>query len=149
MTTRLRRATLATIGVAVLALAACGVSSSDASSDTTAPGAPTTVTAPGVPDTTDAPSGTTEPGSTSDTTEPGGTAGTLPSGVDEKQLRDSFASGFEAAGLSKKQAECLADAYIDKVGIGTDASPDYSQILDLFGECDIDPSDLGGAAPGT
>lgn len=152
MTSPLRRATIAIMAVVALTLAGCGVSGSDASSDATVPSAPATVTTPDGPATTEAPSDTTAadpsaPDSSPATTEPS-TPGSLPGGVDEKSLRDSFIQGFEAAGLTKEQATCLANAYIDKVGVGTGATPDYSQILDLFGQCTIDPADLGGGTPG-
>ncbi|MDQ3462255.1 MAG: hypothetical protein M3471_04370, partial [Actinomycetota bacterium] len=41
---------------------------------------------------------------------------TLPPSLDEEALRDQIALGFESAGLTPAQADCLADAYVDEYG---------------------------------
>jgi len=87
---------------------------------------------------------TTEPATTEPaTTEPATTAPSLPPGVDEEQIKDQLATGFKSLGLDDTEATCLADAYIREFGVTTGA-PDTSKMIDLFAECDIDPTKIGG-----
>lgn len=117
-----------------------------------------TVTTTDSPETTEdtpaEPAGTTEPDTTettedtpaepATTTEPDDTTpSSLPPGVDEEQVKDQLATGFKSLGLNDEESTCLADAYIREFGLTT-GTPDTSKIIDLFAECGIDPTKIGG-----
>lgn len=68
----------------------------------------------------------------------------LPEGFDEDTFRDSLAMGFESAGLTEEQANCVADGYIEEFGTDAGSATDYTAMLDLFTACDVDLMDLGG-----
>lgn len=61
-------------------------------------------------------------------------------------FKKSLVAGFSNMGLTKKQADCVADAYVEKFGTSPGASSDTSSMMGLFETCNVDPSDfkLGG-----
>lgn len=159
MKPRGRLLTLLIAAVLTVVVVGCGVKTEDAggssgdtvvddsSSSTGGGGAatPGSATVPAPETTVDTPAEpagtTTEPDAT--TTEPDSTtAPSLPPGVDEEQIKDQLATGFKSLGLNDTEATCLADAYIREFGVTT-GTPDTSKIIDLFAECDIDPTKIG------
>ena len=135
---------LVALGFVALLAAGCGVKADDRV-DTATPGsgssAPTTTT-----DSTR--SGTTETTEATTSTGSGSTDTTLGSGIPD--MHDSLVQGFIAAGLTKKQAECLANGYED-AGLtdpGHSGNFDYTKIQGLMSKCDVSFSDLGGGLPG-
>jgi len=73
---------------------------------------------------------------------------TLPPSLDEEALKDQIALGFESAGLTPEQADCLADAYVDEYGTDTSAAGDFDAIFDILAGCDVSPTDLAGGGAG-
>jgi len=95
---------------------------------------------------------TTGPGDGPATTSPDETVpnemSTLPPSLDEEALKDQIALGFESAGLTPEQADCLADAYVDEYGTDTSAAGDFDAIFDILAGCDVSPTDLAGGGAG-
>lgn len=158
MTARIARPrALLLASVLALAAAGCGVETASDGASSPSPtaadtsGSDTTEATPSPSDTTDesAPDDTTE-----DTTDDTATDETVPDdeltvpevpeGFDEDTFRDSLALGFESAGLTEEQAQCVADGYIEEFGTDTGSATDYTAMLDLFTACDVDLMDLGG-----
>ena len=109
--------------VLALATAGCGVKTS---SEAATP----TVTAPPASSTTTTPE-------TERSTIPN-----LPAGTEEI-FRDQLITSFEAGGLTRKQASCLADAYLKRFGTDVSSAGDRTAVLDLLSSCDISPTDFG------
>ena len=153
MNPRRRLLTLLIAAVLAITIFGCGVKVEDGggSSDVTVVDESTTTGDSGEDSTTqvtgtDQTAGTaiTEPA----TTEPDDTSPpSLPPGVDEEQIKDQLATGFKTLGLNDKEAKCLADAYIREFGVTT-GTPDTTKIIDLFGECNIDPTKIGAGGGG-
>ena len=137
-------------------LGACGVTTGDevasGSDSTTAPtdGEQTTTTASDRSgDTTetrpeddggDDPTDTTHP---TDTTGGDTTDTTTGFEMGDEVMRDALIQGFVSIGLTDEQATCLADGYIELGLTDVNASPDVTQMMDLFTECGISLEDLG------
>lgn len=77
------------------------------------------------------------------TSGPGDTSSLPPAG-DAEQLKETIVAGFKSFGLSDAEANCLADAYLDEFGASAGATPEAREVFDLFAQCDIDPTSLGG-----
>jgi hypothetical protein len=138
--------TAALILGAALALAGCGVDSGTdavASSTTAAPATSTSAPRTTAPDTT---AGSTSPETTS-TTAPSGSSTTLP-GILGSQTYDEFVQGFVDSGLTKTQATCLADAFIQLYGSGDPSSFDTGALLSLYSGCGLSASDIPDSTPG-
>ena len=61
----------------------------------------------------------------------------------DEVMRDALIQGFVSIGLTDEQATCLADGYIELGLTDVNASPDVTQMMDLFTECGISLEDLG------
>lgn len=90
---------------------------------------------------------TTGPGGGPETTAPDEMS-TLPPGFDEEALKEQIALGFESAGLTPEQADCLAEAYVDEYGTDTSAAGDFDAIFEILAGCDVSPTDLAGGGDG-
>ena len=61
----------------------------------------------------------------------------------DEVMRDALIQGLVSIGLTDEQATCLADGYIELGLTDVNASPDVTQMMDLFTECGISLEDLG------
>ncbi len=87
-----------------------------------------------------------DPGGPSTTS--GSTIPSIPGGADA--IHNGLVQGFKTAGLTDKQAGCLADGY-EKLGLSSPdgaAKLDYQKVLNLFDQCNVSLSDLGRQFPG-
>jgi hypothetical protein len=143
---------LATIAVpvAALGLVACGDDDDDEPDGTTAESVEDTEPTDGTEGTDDTEDGTD--GTSGNITLPdiSGPGGTLPGGITIPSLPDISIPDISVPdmneiltqifpNLSEEQVSCLSDALGD---VGTDIDP--NQVMDLFDDCDIDPSDILG-----
>jgi hypothetical protein len=78
--------------------------------------------------------------STSDSVADDSSDGTLPQG----SVRDLIMQQFIELGLTEEQATCVADN-VDETAFGGDEI-DPSQMMDLFSQCGVDPTQLGGGS---
>jgi len=132
-------------------LAACGggddsglTNRDDESSDTTDEDSSDTTDEEGSSDTTDEDSSDTTEEDSDDTIDVG----------DDDAVREQAIDAFVQLGLSEEDATCLIDAIgvdqLIEIGLGSggdvsNVDPDQIDvIIDAIGECDIDPTVLGG-----
>ena len=59
---------------------------------------------------------------------------------DLSELEDQFRDTLEQTGLDDDQIDCL----LEQLDLGSGEVPDLSEMTDLFEECDISLSDIGG-----
>lgn len=66
------------------------------------------------------------------------------SGDPEDAFKNSLALGFQGAGLTEEQADCVAQGFVDEHGMDPSQAADPMALLSLFTQCDVDPNQLGG-----
>lgn len=136
--------------VLLLALAACGVETtedagSDVRTETTTTDASTTTADDPTTTAVEDPTTTTEFDEPTTTFEVPSTLDTIPGGGDlDDAFRDGMIEGFEEGGLGREEAECMADLYLEEFSSPESSFPGYEELLDLFDQCGVDPSDFGG-----
>ena len=59
---------------------------------------------------------------------------------DLSELEDQFRDTLEQTGLNDEQIDCL----LEQLDLGSGDVPDLSEMTNLFEECDISLSDIGG-----
>ena len=131
-------------------LGACGVTTGD---EVASGGDSTTAPTDGEQTTTTASDGSGDPTETrpeddggddpTDTTGGDTTDTTTGFEMGDEVMRDALIQGFVSIGLTDEQATCLADGYIELGLTDVNASPDVTQMMDLFTECGISLEDLG------
>lgn len=62
----------------------------------------------------------------------------------EDGLKFGMEKSLEAEGLTKKEAECVAGAFVDKYGTDMSAMQDPTKVAPLMEGCNVDPSKYGG-----
>jgi len=68
--------------------------------------------------------------------------GNMGDGTPEGALKESLAAGFKANGMSQKDADCVASAFIDKYGVDVQAMSDPDKMLPLAEQCGVDLSKI-------
>lgn len=62
----------------------------------------------------------------------------------EDGLKFGLESSLEQSGLTKEEAECVADAFVDQYGSDVSVMQDQDKVTALMEGCDVDPSKYGG-----
>lgn len=64
--------------------------------------------------------------------------GDMGDGTPEGALKESFAAGLKAQGMSEEDATCVADAFVDEYGVDPEAMMDPSKLGPIADQCGVD-----------